>query len=93
MVGTPTPFHMPIDSAFGGQRSMQSAQRTQRSSSSSSAVPPGAATDLFGRHQRDDVDRAHVGAEAAQHALVDVEDDVGEAPQAAGRLAAGLLGR
>ena len=40
IVGTPTPFHMPIDSASGGQRSMHRAHRTHRSSSSSSAVPP-----------------------------------------------------
>ena len=39
--GTPTPFHIAIERASGGQRSMHSAQRMQRSSSSSSTVPPG----------------------------------------------------
>ena len=63
----------------------------QARSSSSSVVLPTGPPDLFGGNERDQIERAHVGTQGTQHALVDVEGDVGEAAQAAGRLAASLL--
>ena len=46
---------------------------------------------LLGRNERNQVQGADVGTQGAQHALVDIQFDVGKASETAGRFASGLL--